>query len=207
MFRLTGSSSGHPGGGGPRVPRRAWGATGQDPAAAGCPGGAVPRLGRGPEDPDRAGPRARRASGPAATAGQPRQPGAGYQPQPAHRPRRSRRRPADYPRCPPPLRAVQLLTRRIGRDRAAAEPGPITEIATLCARLPLALAVAAARAAARPASRSLTWPLSCARARADWTPSMPASRRPASGPCSPGPTPAQPRGGAAVPAARPAPRS
>ena len=46
--------------------------------------------------------------------------------------------------------AVQLLTARIGDDRAAAEPGAIGEIAALCARLPLALAVTAARAAARP---------------------------------------------------------
>ena len=46
--------------------------------------------------------------------------------------------------------AVQLLTARLGHDRAAAEPGAVGEIAALCARLPLALAVAAARAAARP---------------------------------------------------------
>ncbi|HEY7266020.1 MAG TPA: tetratricopeptide repeat protein [Trebonia sp.] len=46
--------------------------------------------------------------------------------------------------------AVRLLSSRIGHDRAAAAPEAITEIATLCACLPLALAVAAARAAARP---------------------------------------------------------
>jgi tetratricopeptide (TPR) repeat protein/transcriptional regulator with XRE-family HTH domain len=46
--------------------------------------------------------------------------------------------------------AVQLLTARIGRDRVAAEPGAVAEVADLCACLPLALAVAAARAAARP---------------------------------------------------------
>jgi DNA-binding SARP family transcriptional activator/tetratricopeptide (TPR) repeat protein len=46
--------------------------------------------------------------------------------------------------------AVQLLTARVGNDRAAAEPGAVGEIAALCARLPLVLAVAAARAAARP---------------------------------------------------------
>jgi tetratricopeptide (TPR) repeat protein len=45
---------------------------------------------------------------------------------------------------------VQLLTARLGDDRAAAEPVALGEIADLCARLPLALAVAAARAAARP---------------------------------------------------------
>jgi tetratricopeptide (TPR) repeat protein/DNA-binding XRE family transcriptional regulator len=50
----------------------------------------------------------------------------------------------------PRAEAVQLLTARIGTARAAAEPGAIAEIATLCARLPLALAVASARAAARP---------------------------------------------------------
>jgi tetratricopeptide (TPR) repeat protein/DNA-binding XRE family transcriptional regulator len=47
--------------------------------------------------------------------------------------------------------AVQLLTARLGAARAAAEPAAVTEIADLCAGLPLALAVAAARAAARPA--------------------------------------------------------
>ena len=46
--------------------------------------------------------------------------------------------------------AVQLLTTRIGDPRAAAEPGAVGEIASLCAHLPLALAVTAARAAARP---------------------------------------------------------
>jgi tetratricopeptide (TPR) repeat protein/DNA-binding XRE family transcriptional regulator len=46
--------------------------------------------------------------------------------------------------------AVQLLTARLGPARAAAESGAISEIATLCAHLPLALAVAAARAAACP---------------------------------------------------------
>ncbi len=50
-----------------------------------------------------------------------------------------------------PTEAVQLLTARLGATRAAAEPGVVTEIAELCALLPLALAVAAARAAARPA--------------------------------------------------------
>ena len=47
--------------------------------------------------------------------------------------------------------AMQLLTGRIGVGRTAAEPDAVTEIATLCADLPLALAVTAARAAARPA--------------------------------------------------------
>jgi Tfp pilus assembly protein PilF len=46
--------------------------------------------------------------------------------------------------------AIQLLTGRVGQARTAAEPGAVTEIATLCACLPLALTVAAARAASRP---------------------------------------------------------
>jgi tetratricopeptide (TPR) repeat protein/transcriptional regulator with XRE-family HTH domain len=46
--------------------------------------------------------------------------------------------------------AVQLLIRRLGASRAAAEPAAADEIASLCACLPLALAVAAARAATRP---------------------------------------------------------
>jgi tetratricopeptide (TPR) repeat protein/transcriptional regulator with XRE-family HTH domain len=46
--------------------------------------------------------------------------------------------------------AVQLLTARLGTARAAAEPGAVDQIASLCAHLPLALAVAASRAAARP---------------------------------------------------------
>jgi DNA-binding SARP family transcriptional activator len=46
--------------------------------------------------------------------------------------------------------AVQLLTARLGNNRAAAEPGALSEMAALCGRLPLALAVAAARASARP---------------------------------------------------------
>jgi tetratricopeptide (TPR) repeat protein len=46
--------------------------------------------------------------------------------------------------------ARQLLARRIGAARVAAEPGAIEEIATRCARLPLALAIVAARATAHP---------------------------------------------------------
>ena len=44
----------------------------------------------------------------------------------------------------------QMLMLRLGGDRAAAEPGAVSEIIGLCARLPLALAIAAARAADRP---------------------------------------------------------
>jgi DNA-binding SARP family transcriptional activator/Tfp pilus assembly protein PilF/DNA-binding XRE family transcriptional regulator len=46
--------------------------------------------------------------------------------------------------------ASELLDRRLGRDRGAAEPAAAAELAGLCAGLPLALSVAAARAAARP---------------------------------------------------------
>ncbi|MEU6352503.1 BTAD domain-containing putative transcriptional regulator [Streptomyces sp. NPDC047072] len=44
-----------------------------------------------------------------------------------------------------------LLVRRLGAIRVAAEPAAVREIVELCARLPLALAVAAARAAGRTA--------------------------------------------------------
>ncbi len=46
--------------------------------------------------------------------------------------------------------ANELLTARLGRQRASAEPAAVTELATLCARLPLALSVIVARAAAQP---------------------------------------------------------
>jgi len=46
--------------------------------------------------------------------------------------------------------AADLLARRLGAARLAAEPGPVAELIGLCARLPLALAVTAARAAAHP---------------------------------------------------------
>jgi DNA-binding SARP family transcriptional activator len=47
--------------------------------------------------------------------------------------------------------AHQMLTRRLGPGRVAAEPAAASELTTLCARLPLALAITAARAAAHPA--------------------------------------------------------
>jgi transcriptional regulator with XRE-family HTH domain/tetratricopeptide (TPR) repeat protein len=46
--------------------------------------------------------------------------------------------------------AAELLTARLGVGRATAEPLAVTELATLCARLPLALSVVVARAAAHP---------------------------------------------------------
>ncbi len=51
--------------------------------------------------------------------------------------------------------ANELLVTRLGKERAAAEPWAVTQLATLCARLPLALSVVVARAAAAP-----TMPLS-----------------------------------------------
>jgi len=46
--------------------------------------------------------------------------------------------------------AHELLARRLGADRVAAEPGAVDEIITRCARLPLALTIVAARAAIHP---------------------------------------------------------
>ncbi len=48
------------------------------------------------------------------------------------------------------LEANELLVTRLGQERAAAEPWAVTELAILCARLPLALSVVVARAAAAP---------------------------------------------------------
>ena len=47
--------------------------------------------------------------------------------------------------------AHQMLTQRLGPGRVAAEPAAASELITLCARLPLALAITAARAVAHPA--------------------------------------------------------
>ncbi|GAB1689815.1 BTAD domain-containing putative transcriptional regulator [Krasilnikovia sp. M28-CT-15] len=49
--------------------------------------------------------------------------------------------------------AALLLARRFGAERAAAEPHAVTDLVTMCARLPLALAIVAARAAAFPHHR------------------------------------------------------
>jgi DNA-binding SARP family transcriptional activator/tetratricopeptide (TPR) repeat protein len=46
--------------------------------------------------------------------------------------------------------AHEMLARRLGRDRAAAEPKAAGEIIEYCARLPLALSIAAGRAVGRP---------------------------------------------------------
>ncbi|MDG4828188.1 tetratricopeptide repeat protein [Solwaraspora sp. WMMD1047] len=50
-----------------------------------------------------------------------------------------------------PDEARELLARRIGPDRVAAEPAAVDEIVERCARLPLALAIVAAGAVTRPA--------------------------------------------------------
>jgi len=46
--------------------------------------------------------------------------------------------------------AHEMLARRLGQDRVAAEPGAADEIISSCARLPLALSIAIGRAAGRP---------------------------------------------------------
>jgi len=51
--------------------------------------------------------------------------------------------------------AYEMLARRLGQDRAAAEPAAADEIIAACARLPLALGIAVGRAAGRP-KRPLT---------------------------------------------------
>jgi DNA-binding SARP family transcriptional activator/tetratricopeptide (TPR) repeat protein len=65
--------------------------------------------------------------------------------------------------------AGQLLAARLGARRVAAEPSAVSELAALCARLPLALAVAAVRAASSPglALTSLTEQLRDMRGRLD----------------------------------------
>lgn len=50
-----------------------------------------------------------------------------------------------------PAEARDLLARRLGSHRVAAEPHAANEIAVLCARLPLTLAIVAARGATHPA--------------------------------------------------------
>jgi DNA-binding SARP family transcriptional activator/tetratricopeptide (TPR) repeat protein len=55
-----------------------------------------------------------------------------------------------------PDESWQLLASRVGADRAAAEDGAVTELVSLCAGLPLALAIVASRAATRPAFQLAT---------------------------------------------------
>jgi DNA-binding SARP family transcriptional activator/Tfp pilus assembly protein PilF len=49
--------------------------------------------------------------------------------------------------------ARELLARRLGAERVAAEAEAVTELIALCARLPLALSITAARSSARPGLR------------------------------------------------------
>jgi tetratricopeptide (TPR) repeat protein len=49
-----------------------------------------------------------------------------------------------------PADACELLARRLGRDRLAAEPDAVDDIIAACARLPLALSIVAARAGTHP---------------------------------------------------------
>ncbi|HEU5333982.1 MAG TPA: tetratricopeptide repeat protein [Actinocrinis sp.] len=51
---------------------------------------------------------------------------------------------------PTPAESWEMLARRLGRERTAAEAGAAQDIISRCGRLPLALAIVAARAAARP---------------------------------------------------------
>ena len=53
---------------------------------------------------------------------------------------------------PSAAEATELLTARLGYDRALAEPRAVEEIVAACGRLPLALAVTAARAVINPAT-------------------------------------------------------
>jgi hypothetical protein len=63
--------------------------------------------------------------------------------------------------------ARQLLARRLGRARVSAEPVAVDEIATWCARLPLALTIVAARVATHP-----DFPLAAVAAELRDTPSV-----------------------------------
>jgi FOG: TPR repeat len=81
--------------------------------------------------------------------------GRGDQPQRADRAGRGRRRDSAHPRRARRREAHEMLARRLGRARVAAEPGAADEIIAACARLPLALSIAAGRAAGRP-KRPLT---------------------------------------------------
>ncbi|MBW4716003.1 AfsR/SARP family transcriptional regulator [Saccharothrix obliqua] len=69
-----------------------------------------------------------------------------------------------------PDEAVALLTRRLGADRVAADPGATAELARRCAGLPLALAIVAARAAVNPgfALRAVADELADERLRLDY---------------------------------------
>ena len=63
--------------------------------------------------------------------------------------------------------AVELLERRLGPGRLAAEPAAVAELIRRCARLPLALSIAAAHAAANPGLSLAALAGELARARLD----------------------------------------
>ena len=84
--------------------------------------------------------------------------------------------------------ARDLLARRLGTGRVAAEPSAVDDIITRCARLPLALAVTAARAATQPDFPLTALAAELREATGAWTPCTPATTPPTCGRCSPGPT-------------------
>jgi len=85
--------------------------------------------------------------------------------------------------------AHEMLARRLGRDRVAAEPKAAAEIIEYCARLPLALSIAAGRAVGRPkAPAGRGPPPNCATSGAGWTCSKRTTPSPTCAPCFPGPT-------------------
>ena len=84
--------------------------------------------------------------------------------------------------------AQELLTRRLGPERVAADPGAADELIRLCARLPLALSIAAARTASQPGLSLAGLAAELRDAPGGWTPSTPGRRPRASGPSCPGPT-------------------
>ena len=136
--------------------------------------------------------------------------GRGDQPQPAHRPGRRRGRPPAHPRtCCPRRRPASCWPGRLGAARVAAEPA-----ARRRDRRPVRPAAAGAGDRGRPRRDPPGLPAGDAGRRAArrrgrrWTRSPAATRSPTCGRCSPGPTSAlSDAGGAAVPAARPAPRA
>ena len=71
--------------------------------------------------------------------------------------------------CSADAEAHELLTRRLGAQRVADDPGAADELIELCARLPLALSIAAARTASQPglSLAALTADLRDARGRLD----------------------------------------
>jgi DNA-binding SARP family transcriptional activator len=82
----------------------------------------------------------------------------------------------------------ELLARRLGPQRVAAEPRAVSELISLCDHLPLALASSPRGLPSIPASRSSRSPHSYATHVPRSTRSTPARTSPTPGPYSPGPT-------------------